>query len=133
MKNILIVEDSKAIRSMIRVSLEESGGFFAVEAANGFEALKTLPTRRFDLIITDINMPDINGLELIGFVKSNPAYRDIPLVIVSTEKTEEDVKRGLALGAAGYVVKPFKSHMLYELIEKVCARKQSAFAGLRSG
>jgi len=107
MKNILIVEDSKAIRSMIRVSLEEFGGFYVVEAGNGFEALKTLPTRRFDLIITDINMPDINGLELIGFVKSNPAYRDIPLVIVSTEKTEEDVKRGLALGAAGYVVKPF--------------------------
>ena len=78
-----------------------------VEAGNGFEALKTLPTRRFDLIITDINMPDINGLELIGFVKSNPAYRDIPLIIVSTEKTEEDKKRGLALGAAGYVVKPF--------------------------
>ena len=52
-------------------------------------------------------MPDINGLELIGFVKSNPAYRDIPLIIVSTEKTEEDKKRGLALGAAGYVVKPF--------------------------
>jgi two-component system chemotaxis response regulator CheY len=73
MKNVLIVEDSKAIRSMIRVSLEEDGGFFAVEADNGFEALKTLPTRRFDLIITDINMPDINGLELIGFVKSNPS------------------------------------------------------------
>jgi two-component system chemotaxis response regulator CheY len=56
---------------MMRVSLEETGGFFAVEAGNGFEALKTLPTRRFDLIITGINMPDINGLQLISFVKSN--------------------------------------------------------------
>jgi len=119
MKNILLVEDSKAIRSMIRVSLEESGGFYVVEAGNGFEALKTLPTRRFDLIITDINMPDINGLELIGFVKSNPAYRDIPLVIVSTEKTEEDVKRGLALGAAGYVVKPFTKNDLMAAVGKV--------------
>lgn len=119
MKNILIVEDSKAIRSMIRVSLEESGGFYVVEAGSGFEALKTLPTRRFDLIITDINMPDINGLELIGFVKSNPAYRDIPLVIVSTEKTEEDVKRGLALGAAGYVVKPFTRADLMAAVGKV--------------
>jgi two-component system chemotaxis response regulator CheY len=104
---------------MIRVSLEESGGFYVVEAGNGFEALKTLPTRRFDLIITDINMPDINGLELIGFVKSNPAYRDIPLVIVSTEKTEEDVKRGLALGAAGYVVKPFTKADLMAAVGKV--------------
>jgi two-component system chemotaxis response regulator CheY len=74
MKNFLIVEDSKAIRSMMRGSLEETGGFFAVEAGNGIEALKTLPTRRFDLIITDINMPDINGLKLISFVKSNSSH-----------------------------------------------------------
>jgi len=119
MKNILIVEDSKAIRSMIRVSLEEFGGFYVIEAGSGFEALKTLPTRHFDLIITDINMPDINGLELIGFVKSNPAYRDIPLVIVSTEKTEEDVKRGLALGAVDYVVKPFTKADLMAAVGKV--------------
>ncbi len=119
MKNVLVVEDSKAIRSMIRVSLEEAGGFFAVEAGNGFEALKTLPTLRFDLIITDINMPDINGLELIGYVKSNPTYRDIPLIIVSTEKSEEDKKRGITLGAAGYVVKPFRKEELMSMVTKV--------------
>ncbi len=123
MKNVLIVEDSKAIRSMIRVSLEEAGGFFAVEAGNGFEALKTLPTRRFDLIITDINMPDINGLELIGFVKSNPAYKDIPLIIVSTEKSEEDKKRGMALGASGYVVKPFAKDELMTMVKNVVEGK----------
>ena len=119
MKNVLIVEDSKAIRSMIRVTLEEFGGFFTTEAGNGFEALKTLPTRQFDLIITDINMPDINGLELIGYVKSNPTYRGIPLIIVSTEKSEEDKKRGLALGAAGYVVKPFKKEDLVAVVSQV--------------
>jgi len=123
MKNVLVVEDSKAIRSMIRVSLEEAGGFFAVEAGNGFEALKTLPTRRFELIITDINMPDINGLELIGYVKSNPAYREIPLIIVSTEKSEEDKKRGISLGAAGYVVKPFKKEELMAMVTKVLEGK----------
>ncbi len=113
MKNVLIVEDSKAIRSMMRVSLEEAGGFFVEEAGNGFEALKALPTRRFDLIITDINMPDINGLELISFVRSNPGYKDIPLIIVSTEKSDEDKKRGLALGASSYVIKPFtKEHLM---------------------
>jgi two-component system chemotaxis response regulator CheY len=119
MKNVLVVEDSKAIRSMIRVSLEEAGGFFAVEAGNGFEALKTLPTRSFDLIITDINMPDINGLELIGFVKSNPAYKDIPLIIVSTEKSDEDKRRGLALGASSYVVKPFTKDELMTAVKNV--------------
>lgn len=123
MKNVLIVEDSRAIRSMIRVAVEEVGGFFAVEASNGFEALKTLPTRPFDLIITDINMPDINGLELIGFVKSNPAYRDIPLIIVSTEKTDEDKKRGIALGAFGYVEKPFKKEDLTAVVKKAIEGK----------
>jgi two-component system chemotaxis response regulator CheY len=116
MKNILIVEDSKAIRTMIRVSIEEAGDFFAVEAGNGFEALKTLPSRRFDLIITDINMPDINGLELIGYVKSNPTYRDIPFIIVSSEKSDEDKKRGIALGAVGYVVKPFRKEELMAMV-----------------
>ena len=124
MKNVLIVEDSKAIRSMIRVSLEEEGEYFAVEAGNGFEALKALPTRSFDLIITDINMPDINGLELIGYVKSNPTYRGIPLIIVSTEKTEEDKKRGIALGAVGYVAKPFKKEDLMSVVVKVLGGKQ---------
>ena len=123
MKNVLIVEDSKAIRSVIRIALEEAGDFFAVEANNGFEALRVLPSRKFDLIITDINMPDINGLELIGFVKSNPSFKDIPLIIVSTEKTEEDKKRGMALGAMGYVVKPFKKEDLMELVKKAVGGK----------
>jgi two-component system chemotaxis response regulator CheY len=123
MKNILIVEDSKAIRTMIRVSLEEAGGFFAVEAGNGFEALKTLPSRRFDLIITDINMPDINGLELIGYVKSNPTYRDIPFIIVSSEKSDEDKKRGIALGAVGYVVKPFRKEELMAMVMNALGEK----------
>lgn len=123
MKNVLIVEDSKAIRSMIRVSLEETGGYFFVEAGNGFEALRTLPTRPFDLIITDINMPDINGLELIGYVKSNPAYCAIPLIIVSTEKSEEDKKRGLALGAAGYIIKPFTKEQLQDMVANVLKEK----------
>jgi two-component system chemotaxis response regulator CheY len=123
MKNVLIVEDSKAIRTLIRVLLEEAGGFFVVEAGNGFEALKTLPTLRFDLIITDINMPDINGLELIGYVKSNPTYRDIPLIIVSTEKSEEDKKRGIAMGAQGYVTKPFKTGELMAVVMKALGEK----------
>jgi len=123
MKNVLIVEDSKAIRSLIRIALEEAGDFFTSEANNGFEALKALPSRKFDLIITDINMPDINGLELIGFVKANQAYRDIPLIIVSTEKSEEDKKRGMVLGAMGYIVKPFRKEDLMALVKKAVGGK----------
>ncbi|MBI4823265.1 MAG: response regulator [Nitrospirae bacterium] len=117
MKNILIVEDSTTTRAMIRSLLEDTGDFDMVEAATGFDALKKLPTKNFDLIITDINMPDINGLEFISFVKSDPRYANIPLLIVSTEKSEEDKKRGMALGANAYITKPFKAKELQDMVK----------------
>jgi two-component system chemotaxis response regulator CheY len=77
------------------------------EAESGFEALRLLPRARYDLILTDINMPDINGLELVSFIKRNESYRSIPLVIISTEGSERDREKGLELGADAYLVKPF--------------------------
>ena len=119
MSSILIVDDSKAARSLVRSVVEEIEGDITTHEANsGFEALKLLPTEDFDLIITDINMPDINGLELINFVRNNPRYNRIPIIIVSTERSEEDKKRGMALGATAYVTKPFKSLELQEIIKK---------------
>ncbi|MDA8106862.1 MAG: response regulator [Nitrospiraceae bacterium] len=118
MKNILIVEDSATTRALIRAVIDEIGEFETIEASSGFEALKMLPQQEYDLIITDINMPDINGLELISFVKNNPRFAHLPIVIVSTERSEEDKKRGMALGATAYVTKPFKSLELQEIIKK---------------
>jgi len=117
-KTILIVEDSVTTRALIRAVIDELGDFETVEASSGFEALKMLPMQDYDLIITDINMPDINGIELISFVRSNPRYRLLPIIIVSTERSEEDKKRGMALGATAYVTKPFKSGELQEIIQK---------------
>jgi len=117
-KSILLVEDSATTRALIRAVIEEMGDFTTVEAASGFEALKLLPTEEFSLVITDVNMPDINGLELISFLKNNPRYSHIPLVIVSTERSEEDQKRGIALGAMAYITKPFKAHELQEVIKQ---------------
>ena len=119
MKTILIVEDSATTRSLIRAVIDELGEYETVEAGSGFEALKILPQQQYDLIVTDINMPDINGLELINFVRNNPRYQHIPIVIVSTERSEEDKKRGMALGATAYVTKPFKSSELQEIIKKI--------------
>ncbi len=120
MKSVLVVEDSATTRAMIRAVIEDMGEDFAtVEAATGCEALKMLPQESFDLIITDINMPDVNGLELINFVKTNPNYNHIPMVIVTTERSSEDKDRGLALGASAYVTKPFKSEELQEVIAKI--------------
>ena len=118
MKTILIVEDSATTRALIRAVIDEIGEFDTVEASSGFEALKMLPQQDYDLIITDINMPDINGLELISFVRNNPRFSHLPIVIVSTERSEEDKKRGMALGATAYVTKPFKSFELQEIIKK---------------
>jgi two-component system chemotaxis response regulator CheY len=121
--SLLIVEDSAATRALIRNAIENIGeDLTTVEAATGFEALKLLPTEEFDLIVTDINMPDINGLELISFVKTNPRYSDIPLVIVTTERSVEDKERGLALGASAYVTKPFKTEELQEVITRILNR-----------
>lgn len=119
MKSVLIVEDSATTRSLITAIVEEAGDFEIVEAATGFEALKQIPSREFDLILTDINMPDINGFELISFVKNNPRYNSIPLIIISTEKSDEDRKRGLEAGAEAYVTKPFKARELQDIINSV--------------
>ncbi len=118
LKYILIVEDSATTRALIRAVIEDMGDFNIVEAVSGFEALKLLPTQEFNLVITDINMPDINGLELISFIKNNSRYSDIPLIIVSTERSEEDKKRGMALGAMAYITKPFKANELQEVIKQ---------------
>jgi len=117
-KNILIVEDSATTRALIRAVIEDLGDFNIVEAGSGFEALKLLPTQEFNLVMTDVNMPDINGLELIHFIKSNPRYSHIPLIIVSTERSEEDKKRGIALGAMSYITKPFKAQELQEVVKQ---------------
>ena len=116
---ILVVEDSPTTRAMIISAIEEvAGGLEIFESKNGFEALKLLPHHSFDLIITDINMPDINGLELVSFVKRNQAYRHIPLIIITTEGSERDREKGLSLGANEYLVKPFNPEMLQNVVKK---------------
>ncbi|HHN65882.1 MAG TPA: response regulator [Nitrospirae bacterium] len=120
---ILIVEDSQSTRSMIRSIIEDMGEEYTVyEAENGYEALKILPTEDFNIVVTDINMPDINGLELINFLRTTPRYKDTPVIIVSTERTEKDIQRGLALGAEAYITKPFKPEEIQETINRVLQR-----------
>ncbi|MBI3594373.1 MAG: response regulator [Nitrospirae bacterium] len=118
-KKVLVVEDSSTMRSLIVTTVEDILGFEAVEVKNGIEALKALPTQSFDLIITDINMPNINGLEVVKFVKENPRYKAIPMIIVSTEQGEKEIQKGLALGASEYVTKPFHPDNLKKVIHKV--------------
>ncbi len=127
MKRILIVEDSPTMRALLNSALEGLEVPVKItEASSGFEALRCLPREPFDLIVTDINMPDINGLELVSFTKSNDAYRSIPLIIVSTEKAERDRERGLELGADAYLVKPFEAEYLQEIVGDLLSRGMSS-------
>ncbi len=115
-KKILIAEDSLTMRSLIVSTISAMGDYDTVEAANGFEALRILPREKVDLIITDINMPDINGLELVSFIRNNENYQETPLFIISTEGSERDREKGMSLGANAYLVKPFAPEQLQQLI-----------------
>ncbi|GAB4438320.1 MAG: response regulator [bacterium] len=118
-KKIMIVDDSNAMRAFIISSLEDIGDFNFFEARTGFEALRELPRGEIALIISDINMPDINGLELLSFVKKSDNYKNIPVIMISTETKEEDLKRALLMGADAYLKKPFTAEALKEQAKKL--------------
>lgn len=114
--HILIVDDSSAMRAYVRAALEGDGAVEVSEAANGFDALRLLPREKFDLVIVDINMPNINGLELISFMRKSETHKETPLLIISTEASERDRERALSLGANAYLAKPFSSQQLLEVV-----------------
>ena len=89
------------------------------EAQSGFDAMRLLPRARYDLIITDINMPDVNGLELIHFIRKSSQYRTTPLMIMSTQATARDVERAKKLGADAYLAKPFSADELRGACERL--------------
>jgi len=116
MIRILIVEDSHSMRSFVRTALESAlqprGPVEICEATSGFDALRLLPRGPWDLFISDINMPDINGLELLSFVRRSDVHRTTPFVLISTQSSEKDRQRGFSLGASAYLVKPFTQEQL---------------------
>lgn len=127
----LIVDDSSATRAYVRAALEaDDAGVEVVEAESGFDALRVLPRARFDLIVVDINMPNINGLELISFIRQGGAHRDTPLLVISTEAAERDRARALSLGASAYLAKPFTAEALLAAIRELCV---PASAGQKVG
>lgn len=119
MPRILLVEDSFSMRTFVRTALESEpsklGELEVVEASSGFDALRLLPRGPYDLVITDINMPDINGLELVQFIRRSEQHRDTPIVLISTQSSERDRQRGLTLGANAYLSKPFTQEALRKI------------------
>jgi len=129
MRRILVVEDSASTRSFIRSALEAGdrlGPCDVVEASSGFDALRLLPRGPYDLVITDINMPDINGLELVQFIRKSDRHRSTALIIISTQSSEKDRQRGLSLGADEYMAKPLSADELIKTVDRLLSGRPMA-------
>jgi two-component system chemotaxis response regulator CheY len=122
---VLVVEDSSAMRAFVRATLESDGDYEVTEAASGFEALRVLPRATFDLAVLDINMPDINGLELISFMRKTDAHKQTPLIVISTEASDRDRSRALELGANAFVPKPFTPEDLLAAVSRLLSSTAS--------
>ena len=121
LRKVLIVDDSNLVHSMYRQMLKKFDCEF-LDAMNGMEALKHIEVEEnIDLILLDVDMPVMNGLRFLEHYKKNQSGDGIPVIIISTLGKEKDIKRGLELGANGYIIKPFDPENLHALIEKMFA------------
>ncbi|MCB0263501.1 MAG: response regulator [Calditrichia bacterium] len=117
-KVIMTVDDSKSIRQMVGFTLSQAG-YSVVEACDGLDALEKLKSSPVNMIITDINMPNLNGIGLIGKVRQNPSYRFIPIVALTTESQDTKKMEAKQAGATGWIVKPFSPDQLLAVVKKV--------------
>lgn len=117
-KTIMTVDDSASVRQMVTFTLRQSG-YDVVEAVDGKDALTKLSGQKVDMVITDLNMPNLDGIGLIKGVRANPSYRFTPIVMLTTESQDAKKAEGKAAGATGWVVKPFKPEQLVAVVKKV--------------
>jgi two-component system chemotaxis response regulator CheY len=121
----LIVEDSPTMRQLLAFSLRRLKDCRIIEAVDGVDALKKLATEQVDLVITDINMPMMDGLKLITVIRGDARMKSLPIIIVTTEGAEEDRKRGLALGADAYIPKPIQPSDLLKTVASLLERARN--------
>jgi two-component system chemotaxis response regulator CheY len=117
-KTIMTVDDSASVRQMVSFTLRQQG-FEIVEAATGSEALKKMEKKEIHMLITDINMPGLDGISLIREVRGNPSRRFMPIIILTTESDAARKKEGKEAGATGWIVKPFRPDQLVAVVRKV--------------
>jgi two-component system, chemotaxis family, chemotaxis protein CheY len=117
-KSIMTVDDSASVRQMVSFTLREAG-YDVVEACDGKDAVAKLGTTEPNLIVTDLNMPNMDGIELIKSVRTIPKYKFIPIIMLTTESQSEKKMEGKNAGATGWIIKPFKPEQLLAVIKKV--------------
>ena len=118
MASILAVDDSASMRQMVSFTLK-GAGYEVVEAADGVEALTVAKSRSFNLVVTDVNMPNMDGITLIGELRKLPSYKFTPLLMLTTESGSDKKQQGKAAGATGWIVKPFNPEQLLATVKKV--------------
>ena len=117
----LVVDDSPPMRKMIVFALARIPDLALVEADDGVDALRKLAGARFDLVITDINMPILDGLKLVKRLRADENYMDVPIIIITTEGAAEDRQRALALGANAYITKPIQAPQVIAKVKELLA------------
>lgn len=118
-KNILVVDDSRALRQSVSFILT-SDGYQVTEAADGAEGLAALDTGSFDMVVTDLNMPNMDGIEMIKRIRSGTGpHQFVPILMLTTESQNNKMEEGKAAGATGWIVKPFDTDKLLAVIKKL--------------
>jgi len=117
-KKVLIVDDSSSVRTVARMALREKG-YDVVEAANGQEALTKLDVERCHLVISDVNMPVMDGITLLKEIKKHPNYKFTPVIMLTTEAGEDKKQEGRAAGAKAWITKPFQPQILVDAVSKL--------------
>jgi len=115
----LVVEDSPTMRQLIVFALRRLQALKVTEADDGVDALRKLQAGKFDILITDINMPIMDGLKLVSLVRKDETHKDIPIVIITTEGAQEDRERALALGANAYITKPIQAPQVINTVKEL--------------
>ncbi|KAA0581625.1 response regulator [Azospirillum sp. Sh1] len=118
-KKVMTVDDSRTMRDMVSFTLR-GAGYEVVEAADGQQAMSAIAATKVDLVITDLNMPVMDGLTLIRRLRAIPAHRTLPILMLTTEADESKKAEGRAAGATGWIVKPFNPDKLVSVVQKVC-------------
>jgi two-component system, chemotaxis family, chemotaxis protein CheY len=113
----LVVDDSQAMRRSIMYALQRLGGVVCVEATDGADGLKKFTQGQFDLVLTDINMPLMDGLKLISHIRQGTGQNNVPIVVITTEGAVADRERAMALGASAYLVKPVQAKVVLETVK----------------
>lgn len=118
-KRILAVDDSRTMRDMVSFTLK-GAGYEVIEAEDGQAAIASLNGVKIDAVITDLNMPNMNGFELIRALRQNPEYKFVPILMLTTEGDDSKKMEGKQAGATGWIVKPFNPQKLIDVMQRVC-------------